>query len=88
MERKSGACWAANQRNATTSTHTRFNSREERTPNAVPVEEDADHQPWVIRRLAFRLRIGRIELLQVELSFHDVHDVHDVRDEPRQVILR
>ena len=51
-------------------------------PHNIRREGPLGHQPWVIRRLPFRLRIRRIRLREVQLGFDDVSN------ESREVILR
>lgn len=50
-------------------------------PGAVPVEQDPQHQPRIVRRLALRLPEGGVEGLQVEFV------LHQLGNEPGQVAL-
>ena len=51
-------------------------------PDAVSVEHDAQHQPWVIRRLALGLLVGSVKAGQVQFV------VNELGDAPGQMALR
>lgn len=79
MDRKSGACWAANPPERDNIRARLFQFPGRAHAHAVTVEQDPQHQPRVIRGLALGLSVGSVEPGQIQ--FH----VHKLSDEPGQM---